>query len=97
MDPDKVFMKTHKATLTPAASYINASDKIKNRAAVQDNFKDHLERVGLISAGYKIDRNTGQLKYDQSTGKPQKELARITRLGKLLLLQIGMYSENDHV
>ncbi|MDU7785165.1 MAG: hypothetical protein E7J79_02470 [Aggregatibacter aphrophilus] len=85
---DEEFRGKHKSTLTLARNYIGASEEEANKSAIQESYKEHLERLGLIKTKFNIDRNTNMPIYDKSSGKP-KGSRYITHLGKMLLKEIG--------
>lgn len=85
---DEDFRNKHSKTLTLARSYMGASEEELNKSAIQDSYKEHLERLGLIYTKIDIDRKANMPNYDKFSGKP-KGSKYITRLGKMLLKEIG--------
>lgn len=85
---DEEFRDKHKNTLSLARKYIGAPEEELNKSAIQDSYKEHLERIGLIDTKINIDRNTNLPIFDKFTGKP-KGHKYITHLGKMLLKEIG--------
>lgn len=84
---DEEFRNKHQNTLSLARKYISAPEEL-NKSAIQDSYKDHLERLGLLKTRLDIDKNTNMPIYDRASGKP-KGSRYITHLGKMLLKEIG--------
>ncbi len=83
------FIKNHHETLKPISRSTDVSQKEIEEAAIQDAYKNHLERLNLIVSNYKVDKSSNQLILDKN-GKPKLLNRRLTSLGKLLLKQIGL-------
>lgn len=92
---DTEFREKHKNILDSIQPHLGSDQDTIDKAAFQKNYKNHLERLGLISSNYQIDRNTKQPIYDKFTGKPKTAYSRTTTLGNLLLKQIGLYPEEN--
>jgi hypothetical protein len=90
---DDQFRKKHKNILQPIHNYIGADDEAMNKAAIQNSFKDHLERLKLIDHRIQIDNKSKMPEYDSVTGKPKILYSAITPLGRLLLKQIGIIND----
>ncbi|NNI31481.1 hypothetical protein [Pasteurella multocida] len=85
---DEEFRDKHQETLRLARAYIGAEQEELDKSALQDSYKEHLERLGLIKTKINIDRNTKMPIYD-SFGNP-KGYKYISHLGKMLLREIGL-------
>ena len=68
---DEEFRSKHQSTLTLARNYIGASEEQMDKSAIQESYKEYLERLGLIKTKFNIDRNTNMPIYDKSSGKPK--------------------------
>jgi len=91
---DEEFRKQHVNVLSPIRAYIGADKEMLQKAALQDNYKKHLERLGLIKNHIRTDSKTKMPEFDRFTGQPKISYSDITQLGKMLLEQIGMTEEN---
>lgn len=90
---DEEFRQKHKNILQPINSYIGADNETMTKAALQNSYKEHLERLELIDHRIRVDNTTKIPEFDTSTGKPKKSYSTITTLGRLLLKQIGLIDE----
>ena len=88
LDGDEEFRSKHQSVLNLARNYIGAPEEQIDKSAIQNSYKDHLERLGLIKTKLDIDRNTNMPIYDKLSGKPRGSKF-ITHLGKMLLNEIG--------
>jgi len=90
---DKEFREKHKDILQPIPAYIGVDQQTLDKYALQQSYKAHLERLGLIQPHYNIDRETGMPKLDKFTGKPKVSYYEVSPLGRLLLKNIGLLNE----
>ena len=90
---DRDFREKHANVLGPARAYIGAPESELNKSALQDSYKDHLERLGLIRSHIRTDHETGMPNFDSISGKPEVSYRDITQLGRMLLHQIGIIDE----
>ena len=90
---DRDFRGKHANVLEPARAYIGAPETELNKSALQDSYKDHLERLGLIQSHIRTDHETGMPNFDSFSGKPEVSYRDITQLGRMLLHQIGIIDE----
>jgi len=74
---------------------LEADEKILEKAALQDSYSAHLERIGLIRSHYRPDRNTGIPEFDKFTERPSVSYMDITTLGRLVLKQIDLLKDNE--
>ncbi|MBE2166002.1 hypothetical protein IIQ43_15895 [Acinetobacter oleivorans] len=86
---DKEFRQKHQNVIEPVRTYIGVEDNILEKRDIQESYKSHLERLGLIKSKYRIDKKTGLPQFDQQ-GMPQISHRFITPLGKLMLKRIGL-------
>lgn len=93
---DEEFEEKHKNILYPIRISITGSvDKeTKQKAALQESYKTHLERLGFIKNCISIDTETRMPEIDRFTGLPKVHSKSITELGKMLLKQIGIDSKD---
>lgn len=61
-------------------------------AAFQDSYVEHLEQLGLLDRRIQFDRKDNIPKVSRSKGKLEMSSPRLTTMGTLLLLQIGLLS-----
>ena len=84
--PDLEFLEKHQDTLRrPHPSFAGPDPSTHEAAAIHDSYVDHLVNLGLLKNEY------GELRYDSKVKdilKPKRR--RITRLGEMLLREIGM-------
>lgn len=71
------------------ASPRNEQDHAARKTALQDSYKEHLCRLGLLERRYRVDIRTKQPKFDQD-GVQEVDGYSVTLLGHLLLRQIGL-------
>lgn len=93
---DEELEEKHKNILSPVrVSITSPIDKeTKQKAALQDSYKMHLERLGFIKNRIKIDSETRMPEVDRFIGVPKVHSKSITELGNMLLKQIGVDSED---
>jgi len=93
MDGDKEFRNKHKNILDNIKTYKGVDSETLSKSAIQKSYKEHLERLELISHKIRFDRTKGVPEYDTVSGKPKISYTDITTLGRLLLKQIGLIEE----
>nr|WP_272907194.1 hypothetical protein [Pseudohongiella sp. O18] len=93
---DHEFREKHKVILAPASASMDASEKELDKYALQESYKDHLERLGLVRPNIRVDRTTKIPEFDSRTGKPKKSSTDITHLGRMLLREIGLVDVVDN-
>lgn len=87
----KEFEEKHKNVLSPIRIRIDTYDReTMQKAALQESYKKHLERLGLIKNNIKIDTMTRMPEIDRFTGYPKVRNINITELGNMILEQIGL-------
>jgi len=91
---DQEFHRKHENVLKPIRTHIGVDDSILEQKDIQESYKLHLERLGLIRPIYKVDKKTKFPKFNNQ-GLPEISYRLITPLGKLMLKRIGLLdSEN---
>jgi hypothetical protein len=92
---DEEFRKKHKNILDPVRAHLGSDERTIEKASLQDSYKEHLERIGLIRSHYRMDRNTGMPEFDKFSGKPSVSYRDLTPIGRMILKQIGFADENN--
>jgi hypothetical protein len=87
------FYDQHEEVLRPISRTMGQPEHVFDKGALQDSFKGHLERLGLVKPSLEIDRTTGIPVFDKQTGKPKIRGYDVTQLGFLLLKEIGIEIE----
>lgn len=87
---DEEFRKKHENILSPIQAFVGSDDETLSKSALQDSYKEHLERLELIERKISFNRKKGMPDYDTFTGKAKTSYSQITILGRLLLKQIGI-------
>jgi len=90
IDGDHEFRNKHEKIFEPARAYIGAPESEIEKASIQESYKEHLERLGLVESKIQFDRKTGVPEFDKFSGKPRTSYTDITHLGRMLLREIGM-------
>jgi hypothetical protein len=90
---DEEFRNRHKNILEHIQTYVGADDETLSKSAMQNSYKEHLERLELINHKIRFDREKGIPEYDTLSGKPKKSYTTITTLGRMLLKQIGLIED----
>lgn len=90
---DEDFRQKHSNIIQRIPTYIGADDETLMKAALQNSYKEHLERLQLIQHAIRIDNTTKMPEFDTFTGKPKRSYSDITTLGRLLLKQIGLIND----
>ena len=90
---DEEFRKKHENILISDPVYIGSGERELNKSALQESYRDHLERLGLIQGHIRTDHETGLPNFDTFSGKPEISYTDITHLGRMLLRQIGIIDE----
>jgi len=88
LDGDEDFRTTHKNVIRPRVATIGATPGEVDQAIMQDSYKAHLERLGLLRARHKVDSRTKLPEYE-SGGQPRIQGYEATPFGRLLMRQIG--------
>lgn len=83
------FQKRHKDVLEPRRAFLGSAQPELDKSTLQDSYKAHLAQLGLLGRAIQLDRNK-QPEIDAFTGDFKLRSYRLTRLGKLLLREIGL-------
>ena len=86
---DGEFRERHENVLTLASAALGSSRNELDKAALQDSYKEHLCRLGLLKHRYRVDMRSKEPKFD-ANGVQEVAGYAITPLGRLLLRQIGL-------
>ncbi len=91
---DIEFREKHQNVLSPIFVHLGSDKETLQKAAIQENYKIHLERLGLLNGCIKIDSKTKIPKFNAHTGQTEVSYWEITQLGIMLLEQIGLSEES---
>lgn len=89
---DTDFREKHDHILAPVPAHLGSSQEDRDKSAFQKSYKDHLERLGLISGKVKTDK-TKSPEFDASKGEFKRHSYQTTPLGRLLLRSIGLVEQ----
>jgi hypothetical protein len=89
---DQEYRNKHKVILSKIYLTTESDEETRRKAALQDSYKEHLERLNLIESHFTTDRKT-KLPKTNLFGNIEKSYPSITFLGKLLLKQMGIINE----
>lgn len=84
------FQMLHKNLLTPIQLVLGSSKEERQQGAIQESYKEHLERLGLIEHHIRMNKDLGVPEYDTFTNRPRVSYSETTTLGNLLLERIGL-------
>ena len=90
MRGDEYFRETHKEVLAPVQVHMGSSREGLSKKALQDNYKEHLAQLGLLERQLRTDMETRTPKFDNFTGAMEVSGYTLTSLGRLLLREIGL-------
>jgi len=88
------FQQTHAATLAPVTAVMGSSREELDKAALQESYKMHMERLGLLRSRIRYDSRTKLPEFDRDKGF-KKSGYEITPLGQLLIRYIDLVPETD--
>jgi hypothetical protein len=86
---DEAFRALHADVFAPKSALTGMSQDELDDHTLQQSYKDHLARLGLLQRRVKADRN-GTPEFDKSKGEFKAGSLRTTSLGELLLRSIGI-------
>lgn len=89
------FQELHKNILQPVQVVSGSSKEERQRGAIQESYKEHLERLGLIKHNVRMNKDLGVPEYDTFTNKPKVSHSQTTTLGNMLLENIGLIKDSD--
>jgi len=87
---DEEFRKKHEDVFKHVVVYVGADEETIRKGALQESYKEHIERLGLVKAHVNFDRTSGLPEYDKFTGKPKVNYRDTSTLGNTLLEYIGL-------
>ncbi len=90
---DKEFREKHATVLEPVRTYLGCDQAALDKKALRDGYKKHLAELGLLEPEYETDMRTKQPMFDSLTGGLKLHGYGITPLGKLLLRQISLTTD----
>ena len=82
------FRNKHKDILVPITVPLGATQEKRDKSTLQESYKIHMERLGLLRVKYRMDYKTRMPEFDRDRGL-KKEGYEITQLGILLIHQIN--------
>ena len=89
---DEAFRAKHENVLTPIMASHADPPSVVEKEALQESYKEHLSRIGLLEPRYERDSKTNMPNFDSFTGGLKIHYYQITPLGRLLLKNIGLVS-----
>lgn len=87
------FQRLHANVLAPIRLVIGSNKDERQKGAVQESYKEHLERLGLIKHNIRMNKDLGVPKYDTFTNKPEISYSETTTLGNMLLENISLVKD----
>ncbi|MEO6145569.1 MAG: hypothetical protein ABIT70_00680 [Sulfuriferula sp.] len=92
IDGDKEFRELHANVLHQKSAHLGSSESEIDAEALQKSYRDHLIRLGLVSAEIKKGSD-GTPEFDPFSGNFKVSYHQTSRLGRLLLKQIGFTTQ----
>lgn len=92
---DQEYREKHKDLLRPIPAHMGAQQGVLDKRTLQESYKDHLSRLGLLRPKYRVDRKTGLPEFDSSSGLMKIQGYELTSLGRLLLRHLGFGREGE--
>lgn len=89
MGGDRDYREKHQDVLKPIAAHMGAEQGVLDKETLQNSYKEHLSRLGLLKPSYRIDSKTRLPEYD-SSGRMKVSSYDLTSLGRLLLRHTGL-------
>lgn len=86
---DEEFRNLHEGILRPRPAHLGSSTEEADANALQASYREHLIRLGLVTAHISKDRD-GMPEFDRFTGSFKVSFHQTSSLGNLLLRQIGL-------
>jgi outer membrane murein-binding lipoprotein Lpp len=87
---DREFYNKHLVVLEPVFVSMADPPLVHNKEAIQNSYKEHLSRLGLLKPIYETYIETQLPKFDKHTGGQKVWRYEITTLGRFFLRQIGI-------
>ena len=95
MGGDREYREKHQDILKPVRAHLGATQAIHDKNTFQEDYKEHLSRLGLLSPKYQTDLKTHLPEFDSSSGRMKIRSYELTSLGRLLLRHLGFRRENE--
>jgi hypothetical protein len=89
-DQDNAFRNRHKNILTPVRAHLDSDQSEVEAEALYELARAELLRLGLLNTSFWAPRNEEVPKLDPATGMLKASGRRLTPLGRMLLVQIGL-------
>lgn len=93
---DEEFREKHANVFSSASRAMGQEQIVYDKAAIDDSYKEHLARIGLLSKKLKVDEKTGLPIIDRWSGEIEVSSYQITQLGRLILRRIGLVAEDAY-
>ena len=90
---DEEFRDKHKAVFSFPSAVFGSPPEAFDKDALRDSYRDHLVQLGLVKPKLRVDPETGMPVFEHFTGEMEIESYEITRLGRLLLREIGLVED----
>jgi hypothetical protein len=92
---DDAFRERHKDILDPVPVHSGSDQDEIDTAALHELARAELLRLGLMRAYFKTAKKGELPEFDPSTGMMKMSSRRLTPLGRMLLVQIGLAAPGD--
>jgi len=90
LNGDHEFREKHAAVLEPVVATLGSDQTTVDRQALQKNYLQHLQSLGLLEQPLQLDMKTKQPSADPFTNDWKRQNHQVTTLGRLLLRHIGL-------
>lgn len=88
------FRDTHQEVLNMPYVTFDASEEVRNTAALNESYNSHLIGLGLLRQEIS-DNGAGQPEFDHNKGQFRMKDPEITYMGEMLLSLIGLHPDNQ--
>jgi hypothetical protein len=96
MQYDQAWREKHDAVLHSRPAYIGAAQDDLDQATLQQQFREHLAQLGLLTRRVKSWKKGELPEFDEKTGLPKSSGYEITALGRLLLRRIDVLGADQY-
>ena len=83
----------HEGVLARVLANYYSPQRDQDKAALQESYDLHLERLGLLRGRFAVDSRTKIPEFDTRTGAQKVRGYELTRLGRLMCRQVGILEE----
>ncbi len=87
---DQDFHEKHKDILTPTSVHLGSSEEEVAKAEIYKSYKQNLSKLNLLRPNFKKPKSGEFPKFDEKTGMMKASGYKITYLGRMLLVHIGL-------